>query len=111
MGINTTEAIGAPGTVAIPSVVPVAESMEYVSEATTGCEQSSRAYPVSITPCPRVVIVSKELPWTTTLSPAERRSGPRSNSDTWQVAGDPPLLVIRNRDVYTAPSLATPSTT
>src|SRR6185436_15286172 len=101
MGINTTEATGAPGTVAIPSVVPVAESMEYVSEATTGCEQSSRAYPVPITSSPRVVIVSKKLPWTRTLERAERRSGPMPNSDTWQVAGDPPLLAIRNRDVYT----------
>jgi hypothetical protein len=61
MGINATEALGAAGTVAISDGLPAGESMEYVSEATTGCEQSSRAYPVSITSSPRVVIVSKKL--------------------------------------------------
>src|SRR5215475_3034646 len=111
MGTDATEAIGAAGTVAIPSGVPVAESKEYVSEATTGWEQSSRAYPVSITSSPRVEIVSKKLSWTWTLVGAERRPGSRPNSDTWHVAGDPLLLAIRNRDVHTVPSLHTPSTT
>src|SRR5262249_19803979 len=111
MGINTTEARGAPGTVAIPRVVPVAETMEYVSEATTGCEQSRRAYPVSTPPSPRVVIVAKEFCSMRILPPVERRSAPMPTSDTWHVAEDPPLLAIRNRDVYTVPSLPTPSTT
>src|SRR5215831_18555762 len=111
MGIDAKEAIGALGTVAIPSGVPVTESMEYMSEATTGCEQSSRAYPVPITSSPRVVIVSKEPPSIWTLAGAERRPGLRPTSDTWHVTGDPLLLAIRNRDEYTVPSLPTPSTT
>src|SRR5215510_3908200 len=112
MGINTTPAGGALGAVAMPSGAPVAETREYVREATTGCVQSSRAYPVSMASSPRVVIVSKKLPWTWTVVRGERRSGSMPNSDTSQVAGeDRLLLAITNRDVYTLPSLATPSTT
>src|SRR5690349_1948320 len=112
MGINTNPAGEALGTVAIPSGAPVAETMEYVSEATTGCVQSSRAYPESMASSPRVAIVSKKLTWTWTVVRGERRLGSMPNSDTSQVAGeDRLLLAIRNRDVYMLPSLATPSTT
>src|SRR5262245_40738105 len=110
MGTSAFDASGAPGMVAIPSGRPSADCREYVRDANTGCEQSSRAYPVAIPPWPRVATVSHDAGCTTTLALLVRRSGPIPKSEMLHVAGKPPMLAISKRDVNTDPSPDTPST-